>query len=325
MKNGYFLHETTDGWQNLATDEYFLNTVSPDEMLLHIYVNADCVVIGKNQNAWRECNLSVMQKDGVKLVRRISGGGAVFHDAGNVNFSFIAGNERYDVTRQMAVIVRAMRELGVPAECSGRNDILADGKKFSGNAFCSRGGASQHHGTLLVSAELSRLGNYLNVSEKKIKSKGIASVRARVCNLRDFVPELTPKSVILALETAFGEEYGDYEPIALGEEARAAIRPIYDKQSSWEWRLGRSPECDIQFDSRFAWGEVQLLLTLREGRVEAAQVFTDALLPELPEVIASALTGARFSGDELKEKLLSASGERIELKELGEWLAEQRF
>lgn len=161
--NYLYVSPSPSGWDNLALDEYFLDHLSEDDFLLYFYINANAVIIGRNQNPWAECRLKAMEEDGVQLVRRITGGGAVFHDCGNLNFSFIAGEKRYDVERQFDLILRALQKLGIPCEFSGRNDLLSEGRKFSGNAFCTRKNIHQHHGTLLVSADLSRLNNYLSV------------------------------------------------------------------------------------------------------------------------------------------------------------------
>jgi len=271
MKAYFFLCESSDGWRNLAADEYFLNHIGKDEILLHIYINAPAVIIGKNQNAWRECNLKAMEADGVKLVRRISGGGAVYHDLGNVNFSFIAHRDIYDVPRQMNVILRAVRELGISAEFSGRNDLLAEGRKFSGNAFCVRGEGRQHHGTLLLSADLSKLPGYLNVSDEKLRSKGVSSVRSRVCNLCEFNAEITSEGMIEALKKGFAQEYGAFENWELDAAARQEIESLYEKQSSWQWRLGQAPRFDLELKNRFDWGEIQVLLSFRQAHVSQVE------------------------------------------------------
>ena len=295
MKAYFFLCESSDGWRNLAADEYFLNHIGKDEILLHIYINAPAVIIGKNQNAWRECNLKAMEADGVKLVRRISGGGAVYHDLGNVNFSFIAHRDIYDVPRQMNVILRAVRELGISAEFSGRNDLLAEGRKFSGNAFCVRGEGRQHHGTLLLSADLSKLPGYLNVSDEKLRSKGVSSVRSRVCNLCEFNAQITSDGMIEALKKGFAQEYGAFENWELDAAARQEIESLYEKQSSWQWRLGQAPRFDLELKNRFDWGEIQVLLSFRQAHVSQVQVYSDALDTELAEQLAQMLQGARFT------------------------------
>lgn len=322
MKAYFFLCETNDGWRNLAADEYFLNHISKDEILLHIYINAPAVIIGKNQNAWRECNLKAMEADGVKLVRRISGGGAVYHDLGNVNFSFIAHKDIYDVPRQMNVILRAVRELGILAEFSGRNDLLAEGKKFSGNAFCVRGEGRQHHGTLLLSADLSKLPGYLNVSDEKLKSKGVSSVRSRVCNLCEFNAQITSEGMIEALKKGFAQEYGAFENWELDAAARQEIEALYEKQASWQWRLGQAPRFDLELKNRFDWGEIQVLLSFRQAHVSQVQVYSDALDTEIAEQLAQMLQGARFTAGDLAAAVLP---EKKELAEIAEWLGSLEY
>ena len=322
MKAYFFLCETNDGWRNLAADEYFLNHISKDEILLYIYINAPAVIIGKNQNAWRECNLKAMEADGVKLVRRISGGGAVYHDLGNVNFSFIAHKDIYDVPRQMNVILRAVRELGILAEFSGRNDLLAEGKKFSGNAFCVRGEGRQHHGTLLLSADLSKLPGYLNVSDEKLKSKGVSSVRSRVCNLCEFNAGITNEGMIEALKKGFAQEYGAFENWELDAAARQEIEALYEKQASWQWRLGQAPRFDLELKNRFDWGEIQVLLSFRQAHVSQVQVYSDALDTEIAEQLAQMLQGARFTAKDLAAAVLP---EKKELAEITEWLGSLEY
>lgn len=318
MKPYFYLCESDDGWENLACDEYFLNHIGPDEILLYIYINAPSVIIGRNQNAWGECNLKAMERDGVKLVRRISGGGAVYHDLGNVNFSFIAHRGIYDVQRQMAVILRAVKKLGIEAEFSGRNDLLAQGKKFSGNAFCLRGEGRMHHGTLLIRADLSRLPGYLNVSDEKLKSKGVSSVRSRVCNLCEWNKEITNQAMIEALQQGFAEEYGAFEPWRLDEQARAEIGKLYEKQESWQWRLGQTPRFDLELRRRFCWGEMQVLLTFRGAKVAGAKVYSDALDTEIAAELEQMLCGARFSAADLAAAVQSP---KRELQEVSQWFA----
>ena len=145
----FYMSDSQDGWRNLARDRFFLNRLQKDDIMLYFYINGNAVIIGKNQNAWKECNLAAMEEDGVQVVRRHTGGGAVFHDKGNLNFSFIMGEQNYDLARQMGVIQKALSKIGLKAELSGRNDILVDGRKFSGNAFGMARGMRAHHGTIL--------------------------------------------------------------------------------------------------------------------------------------------------------------------------------
>lgn len=319
MANWLYISDTQDGWRNLAADEYFLDHLSPEDMLLHFYINGSAIIIGQGQNPWAECNLAAMERDGVQLVRRITGGGAVFHDCGNLNFSFIAGEKIYDVQRQLGMILRAVQALGIPCAFSGRNDLLADGRKFSGNAFCKRGQIQQHHGTLLVRADLSRLQNYLNVDPRKLQAKGVSSVRSRVCNLSEFVPELDCGRMLEALKAAYRAEYGPFHVIESVDEAD--LRPYIEKQTSDAWRLGKTPRFDLEIENRFPWGNVQLLLTLRGGRVDALEIYSDALDTELAGEIHSRLLGVDFGSRPMADAL--AQSGKQELQELAQYILEQ--
>ncbi len=315
----FYMSKSNDGWRNLATDRFFLENLGKDDIMLYFYINKNAVIIGKSQNAWRECNLEAMDKDGVQLVRRHTGGGAVYHDQNNLNFSFIMGENNYNLKRQMGVIQNMVSELGMTAELSGRNDILIDGKKFSGNAFAVLRGMCAHHGTILVNTDLSRLAGYLNVSQKKMNAKGIKSVKSRVCNLHDFNPQVTVSMVAELLKEQYEKEYGKYTEYEFSKEQKDEIEKIYSQQSSWEWRLGRTPEFDYQIEERFSFGEMQLLFTVKEGIVRDISVFSDALDTELSGIVRECLLGARFSPEALAERL-SDNTESAELKELAEYI-----
>lgn len=299
--NYWYVSPSRDGWQNLAMDEWFLDTMNPEDVLLYFYVNQKAVIIGKNQNPWKECDLAAMERDDVQLVRRITGGGAVYHDEGNLNFSFIAGKDIYDVPRQLEVILKAVRTFGIDCEFSGRNDLLADGKKFSGNAFCARGDLRQHHGTLLLNSDLGRLQNYLHPDPKKLKAKGVDSVRSRVGNL-----EIGREAMLRAIRTAFEAQYGSVTDLSVGPEDLAQVVPYYEKQSSWNWRMGKTPAFDLELSERFPWGGVDLQLTLKDGIVAEARIWSDAMDADLPDRIAACLIGRRCSSQCLHDALTGA-------------------
>ena len=187
----YFISSSTNPYLNLAVEEYLLETVKPNQLILYLWQNERTVVIGKNQNAWKECRFQSSKPTAGILLVVSRGGGAVFHDLGNLNFTFLIPSSDYDLSKQMSVILEAVRSLGIDAQKSGRNDVTVDGKKFSGNAFCQKGGNSYHHGTLMLRVDTQKVARYLNVSEKKLRSKGVSSVTSRVCNLCDFIPDLT--------------------------------------------------------------------------------------------------------------------------------------
>lgn len=323
MQNYFYISPSQDGWQNLATDEWFLDHVEEGELILYFYINRNAVIIGKNQNPWKECNLSAMEADGVQLVRRVTGGGAVFHDCGNLNFSFIAGPGRYAQDKQFATIMQAVRALDIPCEFSGRNDLLSDGRKFSGNAFCQRGGARMHHGTLLIHADMTRLQNYLQVDPRKLQAKGVSSVRSRVCNLSEFRPDLSVPMVLSALKQAFRKSYGDYTDWAPTASDAAQIEAYYHKQSSWDWRMGQTPQFDLELDTRFPWGGIQMLLRLEDGHIAHLDVYSDAIDAELPALLQGLLEGVRFGSESMAEALRCA--ENPQIQDIRQWILDEKL
>lgn len=311
MSNYIYSAPTGDGWLNLARDGYFLENNKKGDVILYFYVNKNAVIIGRNQNAWKECNIANMDADGVQLVRRHSGGGAVFHDNGNLNFSFITDEKHYDLNRQMRVILNAVSKLGLKAELSGRNDITVDGKKFSGNAFSLAKGNRSHHGTILVNADLTKLSNYLCVSKEKMRSKGIDSVRARVCNLCELSSGLTVEAMRRLVIESFIEEYGAASEYVFDGTALAEVEERRERLASWEWRFGRTPQFDFETDKRFSFGDTQIYFNLRDGVIRETKVYSDCLDTELTTEIENALTGVHFRKEEIKAALSKMKDQNI--------------
>lgn len=287
---------TTDPYRNLALEQYLTDTVGAEECILYLWQNENTVVIGHNQNAWRECRTGLLEQEGGKLARRLSGGGAVYHDRGNLNFTFCVAAENYDLRRQQRVILEACRALGIPAELSGRNDLLSEGRKFSGNSFYSHNGKAFHNGTLLIHADMERLGRYLSPSPAKLAGKGVKSVASRVVNLRELCPALTVEMMAEAMNRAFGQVYG-LPAAALPEERlnAAALESGYERFSRREWIYGADIPFDFACTDRFHWGEVRLELRVEQGVCRHAAVYTDAMDAAFPRRLESALTGCNFS------------------------------
>lgn len=311
MSNYIYSAPTGDGWLNLARDGYFLENNKKGDVILYFYVNKNAVIIGRNQNAWKECSIANMNADGVQLVRRHSGGGAVFHDNGNLNFSFITDEKHYDLNRQMRVILNAVSKLGLKAELSGRNDITVDGKKFSGNAFSLAKGNRSHHGTILVNADLAKLSNYLCVSKEKMRSKGIDSVRARVCNLCELSSGLTVEAMRRLVIESFIEEYGAASEYVFDGTALAEVEERRERLASWEWRFGKTPQFDFETDKRFSFGDTQIYFNLRDGVIRETKVYSDCLDTELTTEIENALTGVHFRKEEIKAALSKMKDQSI--------------
>lgn len=311
MSNYIYSAPTGDGWLNLARDGYFLENNKKGDVILYFYVNKNAVIIGRNQNAWKECSIANMDADGVQLVRRHSGGGAVFHDNGNLNFSFITDEKHYDLNRQMRVILNAVSKLGLKAELSGRNDITVDGKKFSGNAFSLAKGNRSHHGTILVNADLTKLSNYLCVSKEKMRSKGIDSVRARVCNICELSSGLTVEAMRRLVIESFIEEYGAASEYVFDGTALAEVEERRERLASWEWRFGKTPQFDFETDKRFSFGDTQVYFNLRDGVIRETKVYSDCLDTELTTEIENALTGVHLRKEEIKAALSKMKDQSI--------------
>lgn len=303
----YYINPSLDPHHTLAAEEYMLKYIEPGDVVMYLYTHEDSVIIGKHQNAWAECRHEQLLADGGKLARRISGGGAVFHDIGNLNFSFIAAHDTYDVHRQLKVMLDAANLFGIHAEFSGRNDIMANGRKFSGNAFCRRKNGSFHHGTILIDSDMDKLSQYLAVSKDKIESKGISSVRARVVNLKELNPDISPQKMTEALLKAYKAEYGDPQPYPFTDEARAEIEELAARNKSWEWLFGESPQFDITIKTRFAWGGIELMLDLKDAVIRKAQVFSDAMDADFIDGIAPALIGCTFRSADLAQRIRAIS------------------
>ncbi len=288
--------QETNPYRNLALEEYLLKQVNDREVILYLWQNEKTVVIGKNQNPWKECRIAELEADGGRLVRRLSGGGAVFHDLGNLNFTFLAGRENYDVDQQLEVILTAVNALGIPAVKSGRNDITTEGKKFSGNAFYSDGTHCYHHGTILVKVDMAMLSRYLNVSREKLVTKGVESVRARVTNLSEYVPSLNIEQMKQELLRSFRKVYSlEPEELTLSEMPTEEIEHLTQKYTSREWNLGRRMEFNYSVDRRFSWGGIELLFIVSSGRITECRIYTDALETGVFEQLSDALTGCEFS------------------------------
>jgi lipoate-protein ligase A len=220
----------------------------------------------------------------------------------------------------MGVIQKMVAALGMTAELSGRNDILIEGKKFSGNAFAASRGMKAHHGTIMVNTDLSRLAGYLNVSEKKMRAKGVTSVKSRVCNLSDFNDSVTVQTVLEILKKEYAAEYGAYTEYQFHEQELARIEELYAIQSSWEWRFGQTPAFDYQLEERFSFGEMQFLFRIEGGLISDAAVFSDALDTELVQLVKNCMVGVKFCPKDISEAF-EKNSDRPEFKEIGLYIA----
>jgi len=313
--NYVLISKSPDANYNLALDEYLLSTLSEEDRILYFYVNRKAVIIGRNQNPWIECNLNQLNADGVQLVRRVSGGGAVYHDEGNLNFSFMCHEKNYDEKEQTGIILNALRLLGIHAETTGRNDIAIEGRKFSGNAYCRRQNIQQRHGTLLVNSELGIFDKYLSVSKKKLIAKGVKSVRSRVCNLSEYREGLTNGDLIAAITEAYKSQYGEYILYPMEKADACEIQRLKEKNESWEWKMGEAPAFDYLFENRFPWGMAQICLKVKNAVIDEMRVYSDSLDNSLSERMKNVISGVRFEQEEISQKLSSLEGEARDIAE----------
>ncbi|MDX9702369.1 MAG: lipoate--protein ligase [Candidatus Auribacterota bacterium] len=239
---------STDPCFNLALEEWFFYGMPPGECVLLLYVNRPAVVIGKNQNPWSECDIPAMQIDEVHLCRRISGGGAVYHDMGNLNFSFLSDRNNYDIDRQLGIVLNALSAMGFDVTLNNRRDLTLRYRKISGNAFCLRKDRALHHGTLLVDSDTMAMNRYLRPVLPDITTRSVASNRSEVINLVEVDPRVTLESIIESLCRSFNHTFRTqsvpvyFDQSALSVENRGAVDDLYRKNSSLEWVYGRTPQ-----------------------------------------------------------------------------------
>lgn len=266
---------------NLAIEEYLLKTMDVEkEPVLLFYINQPSIIIGKNQNTIEEINTDYVEDNGIIVVRRLSGGGAVYHDLGNLNFSFITnddGDSFMNYKKFTQPVVDALAKMGVNAELSGRNDILAEGRKVSGNAQFSTKGRMFSHGTLMFDTEIDAVVSALKVKKDKIESKGIKSIRSRVANISEFLKEqMTVEEFRLEiLKSIFGgeENIRYYE---LTEDDWTNIHKLSEERyQTWEWNFGKSPRFNIQKTHRFPTGGIDIRLEVNHGVMEEVHIFGD--------------------------------------------------
>lgn len=327
-----FLSDSFNPHLNLATEEWIFHNLDPSQQVLFLWRNEETVVIGRNQNPWSECNLAQMKADKIHLARRTTGGGAVFHDLGNTNFTFLSPREAYKRDNNTKIIFDALKTFGITGEASGRNDLTIpfhDGpRKFSGSAYREKKDRAFHHGTLLMHADLSRLGNYLTPNPKKLQAKGKESVRARVVNLNEVAPEISHDKIVPAIITAFENFYGakadvtflTLESLKLIPELKAQ----FDQLSSWEWLYGNTLEFSHNMDDYLALGFFDFKFKVEDGLIKDLQIFTDCLYPHIIEDLTQGLRGKSYRSETVRPLMLSLREKHPDIEmglaELENWL-----
>lgn len=298
-----------DPYINLAIEEYILNTFDTDkDSYLLFYINGPSIIVGRNQNTIEEIDAGYVDKNGIKVVRRLSGGGAVYHDLGNLNYSFITkddGESFRNFKKFTQPVVDALNNLGVKAELQGRNDLLVEGRKISGNAQFSTQGRMYSHGTLMFDTDIGEVVNALKVKKDKIESKGIKSIRSRVANISEFLEE--PMTIEefrqYILEQIFGGK-DKIEYIELTEDDWENIKKLSEKRyGNWDWNYGKSPKFNMSHSKRFPVGGIDVKLDVNKGKIEDAAIFGDFFgVGEVAE-IEEALKGAQYSTEGIENAI----------------------
>ncbi|MFJ7971896.1 lipoate--protein ligase [Psychrobacillus sp. NPDC096389] len=301
----------TDPRINLAIEEYALNTmdVEKDSFLL-FYINQPSIIIGRNQNTIEEINTDFVEKNGIIPVRRLSGGGAVYHDLGNLNFSFLTkddGDSFRNFKKFTQPVVDALQKMGVNAELSGRNDILAEGKKISGNAQFSTRGRMFSHGTLMFDTEIDKVVSALKVSKEKIESKGIKSIRSRVTNIADLLAEpMTIEQFRAEILSSIFDGSDNIQYWELTDEDWKNIHKLSEERyQQWDWNYGKSPKFNMKHSHRFPTGGVDVRLEVNKGIIEEVKIYGDFFGVGDIEEVENVLTGKVYSKQAIEEALES--------------------
>lgn len=264
-------------YYNQAIEATLLSEVSDDTEILYLWQNDKVAFVGKNQNVFTECKVPYIEADGGYIARRISGGGAVYHDKGNINFTFLSSKRNFSIKKNFEIMIGGMKKLGLNAELSGRNDVTIDGRKFSGNAFY-RGNTCFHHGTVLICANYEKMSSYLNVPKVKLQAKGVSSVVSRVLNLNEVDASITADKVANVLKEAFENYYGiSAQEITEADLDQNLLKSKLAFFKDEKWRKGDNIYYDAQAVVRLSWGTADIRIKVNGSIIEKAKIYSDSL------------------------------------------------
>lgn len=295
MKCIFYNSKSTNAYENLAVEEYLFDNLRQGFFVFYLWQNKNTVVIGRNQNAYLECKVESLLDNGGKLARRMSGGGAVYHDLGNLNFTFIFNKDDYDLLKNFSAIILALKKFNINAVISGRNDMTVDNKKISGNAFLNVNNKVCHHGTLLVDADIKNMTKFLKVDKQKLLKNGVHSVKGRVSNLNEFNSYITVEKLKVELLSAVNEVFKPTEIINANIEN---VEGLKQKFSSQTHIFGANASFLAKASERYDWGKVDIDYTVKSGRISNIDICTDSLEVESISAIKQQLVNCKI--DEMK-------------------------
>lgn len=305
----YVNNLSNNPWYNLAFEEFCFRNLPNEEDYVILWINGPAIIVGKNQNTIEEISPEYVREHDIKIVRRVTGGGAVYHDLGNLNFSIITtvkGAEKIDFGKINIPVLKSLEKLGINAELSGRNDLTLDRKKFSGIAQSVWKKRVLNHGTILFDTDLTVLSSALNVKKDKIESKGVKSVKSRVTNIRPYLTEdvdiITFKDLLL--QNIFS--YEELEPVeyVLSEEQKEEINNLYkEKYSTWDWNYGESPDFDYKNYKRYPFGSIEVRLQIKNGIIEDSKIYGDFFGTEDVTLLQEKLNGQKYDRETMEELL----------------------
>lgn len=304
----YIVNKSNNPAYNIALEAYaFRELLSEDEIFI-LWINEPAIIIGKHQNTIQEINKEYIDAHGIHVARRLSGGGAVYHDLNNLNYTIISNKSEegaFDFKTFSQPVIETLADLGVKAEFTGRNDLEINGKKFCGNAQAYYKGRMMHHGCLLFDVDMTVLGDALKVSKDKIESKGIKSVRARVTNILDELPEkITVNEFSDKILTKMKETYPDMTEYVLSEDELAKIQKSADEQfGNWDWVYGKAPEYTIERNVRYPAGKINTFANVEKSIIKNIKIYGDFFGIKDVQDIEELLVGTRYENKDVLEKL----------------------
>lgn len=298
MTCGWYIEAgSTNPYENLALEEYLLNYCEKTgDAVLYIWQNENTVVVGRNQNVYTECNIEYIKAHNVSVARRLTGGGAVYHDLGNLNYTIIVSKQAYDISRSTRLILNALKKVGINASNNGRNDICIGEKKISGNAYYTDEKVGMHHGTILFRVDVDKMDAVLSVSAKKLSKHGIVSVKSRVGDVYSEYPDITIMDIKGAIRESFCEEYG-FDGLRHMTIPQSDLYLYMEKYSSDAWNFGKIQEYNAFIEDVFEWGTVRISLTCVGEQIRGVEIATDSLEVEIIETLKNELNNSILGWD----------------------------